>query len=231
MDKDSFETQFNEILAEYADFSQWSEAKDSGELAGIAASKKADDKKAIAQSNPLDLKGSDPLKQSFNIRPQVSPPVSGTVLDPSPVNFVKLRNLINGQFGTHLQSTGSNRNHAQTRIIMQTSGASSRNPYLVTFDQHILTPFVGSGQFNILERNLNDVIGGASQVTLATKSGFANGITTANGWSRLVKSNTVDKIYSVSFVPGTAGDGILSITAQALRQRPALTPHPIKEIV
>lgn len=56
---------------------------------------------------------------------------------------------------------------------------------------------------------------GESEVTIATKSGLTNGAITG-GWSRLVKVITADKVYSVVFVPGTAGDGIYSIKAQAL---------------
>lgn len=54
-----------------------------------------------------------------------------------------------------------------------------------------------------------------SAATIATKDGFTNG-DTANGRSRIPKLLTVDKTYSVVFVPGTAGDAIYSISVRGL---------------
>lgn len=55
----------------------------------------------------------------------------------------------------------------------------------------------------------------ASEVTIATKSGFTNGDTTGR-WSRWRDVLTVDKTYSVVFVPGTAGAGAYSINVCGL---------------
>lgn len=233
MDKDSLEAQFQTVLENYDNFYQWDKTKNAEnagkEPAGIAAIKKADDKKAIARSNPLDIKGSDSLKESFHISPvQETPPPTDTTGTTVAPGFSRVRFLINGQYGIRLQSTGDNSNSAHSRILMQTYGASYKNPYIISIDQHILTPFLGSGQFDIVQRDSSDVdvfnssgvkiSGGTSKVTLATKSGFTNGITTAGGWSHLVKPITVDKTYTVVFVPGTAGDGIFSISARDLKQ-------------
>lgn len=128
-------------------------------------------------------------------------------------------------FGIRLQSTGSEQNVALTRIVMQTFFVTPKKSCLVTFDQIILTPFTGLGQFDLVEYNSSDapvfddegniVSGGESEVILATKSGFTDGAT-ISGHSRLVKANTVDKIYMVIFVPGSAGDGIYSINVREL---------------
>lgn len=131
------------------------------------------------------------------------------------VAAAKLRSLLSGQFGIRLQSTGDTANREQTRIVMQTIGASPTHPYLVEFAQFILSPFTGPGQFDLVERDMSDVLDGESQVAVATKSGFTDGDTTG-GWSRFAKVITVDKIYSVIFVPGTAGDGIYSIKVRHL---------------
>ena len=109
---------------------------------------------------------------------------------------------------------------------MQTINASPANPYLVFFDQIILKPFTGgSGKFELVERNWNDVdvygvtgnfiSGGESKVTIATHSGFSNGLVN-NNWSHLVKVITSDKTYSVNFVPGIDGDGVYSMRVQKL---------------
>lgn len=193
----------------------------------------------------------------------------------------KLRSHFTRQFGIRCQSTGNTPNVELTQIIFQTLDASPTNPYVVEFNQFILDPFTGPGQFDLVERDaIRRVFDGASaggtpvltsetmnwqpgdagkfiqverhpgrfftilsvedvdaitlsgditlpsaeltltmdgenEVTLATKSGFTDGDTT-NGWSRFSKLITVDKVYSVVFVPGDAGDGVFSIKAQAL---------------
>lgn len=57
-----------------------------------------------------------------------------------------------------------------------------------------------------------------SEVTIATKAGFADGDTTGN-WSRLAKSIERDKVYSVVSVPGDTGAGVFPISARALMER------------
>jgi hypothetical protein len=272
--------------------------------------------------------------------------LTDTVSKLSGPGFAKLRSLMSGKFGIRYQSTGVAANRAQTRILMQTVYASTKNPYMVNFDQVILDPFTGTdvaatgvltsdntapadgatvtigtkvytfkttltptegqvlinstadaallnlirainhtgtantdykcaaanpdvtaassvtahafqvtatipgvstvattetsahlswgavtlvggsraGQFDLVERNSSDVVTfddygnivpGGSQVTLATKSGFTGGNTTGN-WSSLAKVITVDKTYSVVFVPGAAGDGSFSISIRGL---------------
>lgn len=139
--------------------------------------------------------------------------------------FAKLRSSLSGHFGIRLQSTGDAASLAQTQIILQTLDASPENPYVVEFDQFILDPFTGPGQFDLVERDSSDidifdadgelVSGGESEVTISTKSGFTDGVT-VTVWSHFRKAITADKTYSVVFVPGTAGDGIYSISARAL---------------
>lgn len=141
-------------------------------------------------------------------------------------DLLQLRAWINGRFGIRLQSTGDNANLAQARILLETADASPENPYLVRFDQFILTPFTGDdARFDLVERDANDddvfdtagnvVSGGESQVTLATKTGFTDGDTT-DAWSRFAKVITSNKRYSIIFVPGTAGDGIYSVQASGM---------------
>lgn len=77
----------------------------------------------------------------------------------------------------------------------------------VTLSGNITLPSVGL----ILTMDGTD----ESEVTIATKDGFTAGATDAAG-SRLPKVLTVDKTYSVVFVPGTAGDGLYSINVQGL---------------
>lgn len=78
--------------------------------------------------------------------------------------FAKLRSLLRGQFGTRLQSTGDGANLEQSHIIMQTLGASLTTPYMVTFDQIILDPFTGPGQFDLVERDsIRRVFDGTSE--------------------------------------------------------------------
>lgn len=197
--------------------------------------------------------------------------------------LAKLRSRLVGQFGIRLQSTGDDADSALTQILMQTIGASPRSPYLVKFEQIILDPFTGAGQFDLVERdsrrrsfggasaggtpiltdpsgvmnfqagdvnqiiqigknpgriykilsrqNANQVtlfsnitlpssgltltMDGSAEVTIATKSGFTDGDTTGS-WSRFAKVLTSDKVYSVAFVPGTAGDGVYSLSVQGL---------------
>lgn len=150
-----------------------------------------------------------------------------TTPKPMKASLAQLRRWISGQFGIRFQSTGDYASPAHTRLLLQTIGASPTNPYLVYFDQLILTAFTGPGQFDLVERDVSDVdiydvdgnfvSGGSSQVTIATKSGFTSGDTTGT-WSRLVKAITSEKSYSVIFVPGTAGDGIYSMNMSGLNQ-------------
>lgn len=203
------------------------------------------------------------------------------------VTLSDLRQWISGQFGIRLQSTGDAASPGQTHIVLQTRNASITNPYLVQFDQFILTPFTGPGQFDLVERDASDpnrffsdcitvhasplltsiednftpdmvsnlvacegvpdgttvlsyqnakqvtlsanatadtpppgitcTIGGKTKVTIATKAGFTDG-DVIGSWSYLRKAITSDKIYSVVFVPGTAGDGIYSMKISGLNQ-------------
>lgn len=151
--------------------------------------------------------------------------LADTVSKLSGPGFANLRSQLSGQFGIRLESTGARQNSALTRIIFQTLDASPDNPYLVEFNQFILDPFTGAGQFDLVERDSSDVdivddegvqvSGGESEVTLATEAGFTDG-TTTGAWSRLAKVLTSDKVYIVVFVPGDAGDGIYSISARNL---------------
>lgn len=75
-----------------------------------------------------------------------------------------LRSKLSGQFGIRLQSTGAAANVEQSHVILQTLDATPENPYLVIFAQHILEPFTGSGQFNLIERDARRrVFDGASE--------------------------------------------------------------------
>lgn len=153
--------------------------------------------------------------------------------------LAKLGTKLGRTFEIRLQSTGSKANVALNRILMQTYFVSARNPCLVTFDQFILTPFTGPGQFDLVERDATDIdvfdfegnkiSGGESEITIATKSGFTKGVTT-EGASHLVKVNTADKVYKVKFVPGTAGDGIYSITARELNLPPTRVQANLGEV-
>lgn len=141
--------------------------------------------------------------------------------------LARLRARLSGRFGIRFNSADFSGElpSAIPQIVRQTLDASPENPYIVEFDQFILDPFTGTGQFDLVERDASDELefddddsvidGGESQVTIATKSGFADGITTGN-WSHLRKVITSDKIYSVVCVPGTTGDGIFSIRVQEL---------------
>lgn len=149
-----------------------------------------------------------------------------TVSKLSGPGFAKLRSSLGRQFGIRLQSEGDAATaDPLTLIIMQTLDASPENPYIVTFDQFILDPFTGAGQFDLVERDSSDdiefdgegnvVSPPESEVTIATKSGFTD-VVPVGGWSRLVKAITVDKVYRVVFAPGSVGDGVYSITVKAL---------------
>lgn len=156
-------------------------------------------------------------------------PPADAPIDAAASGLAKLRSKFSGQFGVRLRSTVD---QATTHIIMQTLDASPTNPYLVTFDQFILDPFTGPGQFDLVERDAGDVdildAESGSPVTLATHSdGFTDGVANEAGWSRFIKPITADKIYGVVFVPGTAGDGAYSISARALIPlSPDQTPLP-----
>lgn len=65
----------------------------------------------------------------------------------------KLRSKLAGHFGARLQSTGAAASGEISQIIMQTLDASPENPYIVIFDQFILEPFTGAGQFALVERD------------------------------------------------------------------------------
>lgn len=133
--------------------------------------------------------------------------------------LAKLRSQLSGHFGIRLQSTGDKASASTVRIIMQTLDVSPENPCVVMFEQFILEPFTGDGQFDLVENDSSDVDGKESiesgGVTIATKSGFADGVTTG-GHSHFEKPITSDKVYSVVFVPGSAGDGIFSMSARTL---------------
>lgn len=60
---------------------------------------------------------------------------------------------------------------------------------------------------------------GGNEVTIATKDGFTNGIDNENGWQSFSKIITTDKVYSLVCVPGDTGDGVISLSAQALVER------------
>lgn len=206
-----------------------------------------------------------------------------TVSKLSGPGMAELRSKLTKQFGIRLQSTGDDADVAQTVVVMQTIGASPKKPYLVNFEQIIIDPFTGPGQFDLVERDARrQVFDGASaggtpvltsatmnfqpldadttirvginpgrfykilsrqsssqvtldrnitlpssgltltmdgatesEVTIATKAGFADVDATVD-WTRPPKSLTSDKVYSVVFVPGTAGDGVYSIRVQGL---------------
>lgn len=91
---------------------------------------------------------------------------------------------------------------AATCILLETIGATHKNPYFVEFNQIILEPFTGEGEFYLDESDVGDA-GGESTITVATKDGFSAGFTPG-----IVRANTVDKIYRVTFTPGTTGDGM-----------------------
>lgn len=57
---------------------------------------------------------------------------------------------------------------------------------------------------------------GEAEATIGGADGLVNGITNSEGWSRLEKIITTDKLYRVNFVPGDTGDGIYSIQARSL---------------
>lgn len=144
-------------------------------------------------------------------------------------SLMQARCWISGQFGVRFQSTGTP-DIAQTRKLVETTDASPTNPCLVRFEQIILTSFTGPGQFDLVERDATDVdvfaddgnggftkvSGGASEVTLATKTGFTDGATTG-AWSRFSKVVTSNKAYMVKFIPGTTGDGVYSVRMSGLK--------------
>lgn len=125
----------------------------------------------------------------------------------------QLRYWLSGQFSLRFQSTGDAANRAEDRILLETSGATSGSPYLIQFDQVILDPFTGPGEFYLTERDASDVPGGESSITVGTKDGLSAGYTV--GITRVI---IVDKIYSINFIPGTTGDGIYLINISALQQ-------------
>lgn len=110
-----------------------------------------------------------------------------------------------GQFSFRFSSSAA-ANRAGNYILLETRGATQENPYFLKFEQIILRPFTGPGEFYLDERDASDIPGGESTVTVATKDGFSAGYT-----FDIVKAITSDKIYRISFIPGTTGDGIYSI--------------------
>lgn len=140
----------------------------------------------------------------------------------------KLRDLLawsKGQFGCRLQSAGAAADLAQTRKLVETADASPTKLYLLRFDQFIITPFTGPGQFDLVQRDVDDVdifengnkvSGGESEITISTKDGFADGNTTG-AWSSFSKIISSDKIYRVVFVPGNNGDGVYSLNISELK--------------
>lgn len=165
-------------------------------------------------------------KSGYDLDPLLPENLPTTIAKLKGAGVTMLRSLVNRRFGIRFQSTGDAPDSAQTRILMQTINATPSNPYVVEFHQFILDPFTGPGQFDLTERNADDidvldiegelVSGGESQVTLATKTGFEDG-TTTGGWSRFAKVITENKTYRVIFVPGDAGDGVFLIKAQELK--------------
>lgn len=156
--------------------------------------------------------------------------LENTVSKLSGPGVAQLRSKLSGQFGVRRQSTGAKADQALTHIIMQTLDASPDNPYLVTFEQYIFNPFTDPGQFDLVERDAGDVdifdADSGNAVTIATKSGFS-GVTPVSGWSCFSRPVTSDKIYSVVFVPDSAGDGAYSISARTLIPLdPDRTPLP-----
>lgn len=138
-----------------------------------------------------------------------------------------LRNLISNQFSLRFQSTGDTANRAETRVLLETVGATHVNPYLVQFNRIMLTSFTGPGEFYLEERDASDVPGGESTITVATKDGFSAGYTPG-----IIRAITVDKIYRVAFIPGTTGDGIYSINISALeRINPPIRPPSILPVI
>lgn len=80
--------------------------------------------------------------------------------------LAKLRSRLGGGSGRRLQSTGDAASDAVSLakfVIFQTLDASPENPILVEFHQHILDPFTGPGQFDLVERDsVRRVFDGAS---------------------------------------------------------------------
>lgn len=152
-----------------------------------------------------------------------------TLTAPSPLltenikdtGLAKLRSALSGQFGIRIQSTGGAASlNPISRVIIQTLDVSPENPCIVDFEQFIVDPFTGDGQFDLVEHDASDDIvdddgipvGG---VTIATRDGFAN-VDSVSGWSRFSKAIYSDKVYSVVYAPGTTGDGIYSIRPRTL---------------
>lgn len=140
------------------------------------------------------------------------------------VTLATLRSQLAGQYGIRLESTGARASGPVTLIVMQTLDASPTNPYELTIKQFILEPFTGGGQFDLVERDAGAAIDvldaeSGSPITIGSyDSQFgAKGITNSDkDASCLIKTITSDKIYSVVFGPGDAGDGIYSISARTL---------------
>lgn len=128
-------------------------------------------------------------------------------------DMLQLSQWIGGQFSLRFQSTGDAANRAASRILLETVGATRENPYLLQFQQIILDPFTGPGEFYLDERDASDVPGGESTITVATKDGFSAGYNAG-----ITVAITVDKIYHIAFIPGTTGDGIYLINISSLQR-------------
>lgn len=159
-----------------------------------------------------------------------TPPAAAVPWSPSSSDTsdsrAKLRSQLSNQSGAFLQSTGDEAiDGPVTYVILQTLDASPANPILVEFQQHIIEAFTGDGRFDLVESDPADdvvrddeneiVSGGDSLATLATKTGFADGVTTG-AWSRFAKVITSDKVFSVVGAPGDTGIGAFSLRVQSL---------------
>lgn len=200
--------------------------------------------------------------------------------------IAQLRSKVSGRFGVRLQSTGASASDETSFVLLHTLDVTPEKPLVVKFDQFIVDPFTGDGQFDLVERDVyrrvsdgvgvtgspvvssvemgfeaededglikvkqgSTVIGyftilsvdgdeatlsgdltladdeiandltlelyRTEEETIATKAGFADGDTVGD-WSRFAKVITTDKVYSVVFTPGDAGDGAFVLSVQSL---------------
>lgn len=191
--------------------------------------------KAARETNPkaYEFMRPQPALDSAVVMESLMGAAAGTIAPTGTVNVAKLRDAMRGDFAIRLSQTAADFPLAAHKpILLQTQGASARNPYILTFNQLILTPFTGEGQFDLAERDLDDVdvlddegnlvSGGETEVTLATAAdGFTAGIAGDNGWSQLVIVITADKYYRINFVPGDAGDGIYQVHVRGVLRDPS----------
>lgn len=66
------------------------------------------------------------------------------------IELAQLRAKMSGRYGRLFRSAVEDE---QTEIIFQTIGVSPDNPCLIEFEQFILDPFTGAGQFDLVERD------------------------------------------------------------------------------